>query len=260
MALNRKLICLTIVLTFLSFHLFCDDESVDIESIVKKADSLLEAERVYSTSELTVFKSGKPQPTMKVEGYSLLEDGKSYSLTIYRAPAKMKGTAYLMIENDIWVKFGNTGRIRKLSSSAKKNSAGGTDFSYNDMSENNTGLSKLYTIKLLKAKEKVNGILCYKVQFSAIPDSDAPYEQLIAYITHKDERYIKVEYYENTANIKTLTLEDFREIDGRFYPFLIRMESHTKESYTEYKIVSIEFQSPAVKKQLFTQTYLEQIK
>ncbi|MBN2533175.1 MAG: outer membrane lipoprotein-sorting protein [Spirochaetales bacterium] len=259
MKLNSKGITGIIVLIFLCFHTF-SDESVDIESIVKKADSYLEWEKVYSTSELTVFKSGNPQPAMKVESFSLLEDGKSYSLTIYRAPAKMKGTAYLMIENDIWVKFGNTGRIRKLSSSAKKNSAGGTDFSYNDMSNNNTGLSKLYAITLLNEKEKVNDDLCYKVQFTALPDSDTPYEQLIAYITRKNNQYIKIEYYENNANIKTLTLNDFREIGGRSYPFLIRMDSHTKESYTEYKILSIEFQSPLVKKQLFTQPYLEQIK
>lgn len=257
MTVHKTLISGVIVFFFACIHLFCD---VDITSIVKKADSLLEFEKVYSTSELTVYKSGKPRPTMKVEGYSLLKEGKNYSLTIYRAPAKMKGTAYLMIENDIWVKFGNTGRIRKLSSSAKKNSAGGTDFSYNDMSENNTGLSKLYTITLLNENAKENGTRCYKVQFTALPDSDALYEQLIVYITHKDERYIKVEYYEDNANIKTLTLGDWREIEGRYYPYLVRMESHTKDSYTEYKILSIEFQSPLVKKQLFSRTYLEQIK
>jgi outer membrane lipoprotein-sorting protein len=255
--INRKVISGVIVLLFLSFSIFCD---VDIEAIVKKADSALESEKVYSISEMTVFKSGSPRPTMKVEGYSMIEDGKSYSLTVYRAPAKMKGTAYLMIENDIWVKFGNTGRIRKLSSSAKKNSAGGTDFSYNDMNQNDTGLSKNYTITLLNENETVDGTRCYKVQFTAVPDSDATYEQLIAYITHKDERYIKIEYYENDANIKTLTLEDWKEINGRVYPFLIKMKSNTRDSYTEYKIVSIEFQSPRVKKQMFTQTYLERIK
>ena len=211
--LKGFLIPIFLCVCFISFS------DIDIESIVNQADALLESGSAYSISEMTVFQSGKARPTMKVEDYSMTGDGTTYSLSIYRAPAKMKGTAYLMIANDIWVKFGNTGRIRKLSSSAKKNSAGGTDFSYNDMSDNNKGLSKQYSITLLDEKVTIDGKACYKVKFSKIPETDAPYEQLIAYITHEKKQYIKIEYFENEANIKTLTLLDWKEIAGRNYPF-----------------------------------------
>jgi hypothetical protein len=237
--------------------LFCE---TDIAAIVRRADSLLRTEKVYSVSEMTVYRAGKPEPTMKVEGYALTRDTVVSSLTIYMAPAKMKGTAYLMIGDDIWIRFGNTGRIRKLSSSAKKNSAGGTDFSYNDMNENSNGLSEKYAIRLLEERVKADNEDCYKVQFTALPGTDAPYEKLIVYITREDARYVEVEYFENNAHIKTLTLSDWRETGGRLYPYLVTMESHTRPTYTEYRIVSIEFDSQLVKEHFFTQTYLKQIR
>ncbi|MBN2439917.1 MAG: outer membrane lipoprotein-sorting protein [Spirochaetales bacterium] len=254
--LKRKILYISLFIC-INFYLFSE---VDIEAVVKRADALLESVSTYSTSEMTVYKAGVPQPTMEMEDYSLIEDGTTYSLSIYRAPAKMKGTAYLIIGNDIWVKFGNTGRIRKLSSSAKKNSAGGTDFSYNDMSNNNTGLSKQYSITLLDEKISVDGTDCYKAELVKRPDSDGAYEKLIIYITRDKEHYVKIEYVEDNAIIKTLTFTDWKTTGERSYPFIIKMESHTKDSYTEYKILSIEFESPRVKKNLFTQTYLKQIK
>jgi hypothetical protein len=253
----KYIVCILIFFTVVIFTLFCE---TDIKAVVQMADSLLRAKRVYSVSEMTVYRSGKPQPTMKVEGYAVNIESGTSSLTIYRAPAKMKGTAYLMIDDDIWVKFGNTGRIRKLSSSAKRNSAGGTDFSYNDMNENSSGLSEKYLVTLLDENVKVNDEKCYKVQFTAQPDTDAPYEKLIVYITREDERYTKVEYFEHNAHIKTLTLSDWRQTGERFYPYLITMKSRTGPTYTEYRIISIEFDSPLVEDRYFTQTYLKQIK
>ena len=67
-------ILLSLIILLVCFNLFCE---VDIESIVKRADSLLESGSAYSISEMTVYKSGKPRPTMKVEGYSMIEEGKT---------------------------------------------------------------------------------------------------------------------------------------------------------------------------------------
>ncbi|MBN1700059.1 MAG: outer membrane lipoprotein-sorting protein [Spirochaetales bacterium] len=237
--------------------LFAD---TDIEGIVRRADALLRTERVHSVSEMIIYRSGKARPAMNVEGYEMNGEDGSMSLTVYRSPAKMKGTAYLMIGDDIWVRFGNTGRIRKLSSSAKKNSAGGSDFSYNDMNDTSQGLSEKYSPSLLDDNTSVDGAVCYKVQFSAITGKETPYEKLVCYITKDDYRYVKIEYFENSGHIKTLTLSDWRKEGDRSYPYLITMHSHTSPSYTEYRIVSITFDSPLVTERLFTQTYLGQIK
>jgi len=182
------------------------------QGIVDKADAAFKGDRVYSTSTMTVFKSGKAQPVQEMESYTMEKDGKSYSLSIYTAPRRMKGTANLMIEDDLWVRFGSTGRTRKLSSSAKKNSAGGTDFSYADMGDGGQGLSEKFSPEII-GEETVEGERCYKIELIA-DGSDAPYEKMVVYITKDTYRYIKIDYFESNANIKTMTFYDYKTVNG----------------------------------------------
>ncbi|MCD6396529.1 MAG: outer membrane lipoprotein-sorting protein [Spirochaetaceae bacterium] len=228
------------------------------QEIVDKADTAFQGNRVYSTSTMTVFKSGKAQPVQKMESYTMEKDGKSYSLSIYTAPRRMKGTANLMIEDDLWVRFGSTGRTRKLSSSAKKNSAGGTDFSYADMGDSGQGLSEKYK-PILDGEEKVEGQLCYKIILKT-KEADAPYEKMVVFITKDNYRYIKIDYFESNANIKTMTFYDYRNVDGTDYPFRYIMENHTKPSRTEVDVDIFEIDSTKVKDRLFTTGYLESIR
>ncbi len=228
------------------------------QEIVNKADAAFQADRVYSTSRMTVYKSGEAQSVQEMESYTMEKDGKSYSLSIYTAPRRMKGTANLMIEDDLWVRFGSTGRTRKLSSSAKKNSAGGSDFSYADMGDSGQGLSVKYNLQLL-GEETVEGEKCYKIEFTG-KDSDAPYEKMLVYITKDTYRYIKIDYFESNANIKTMTFYDYKTVNGTDYPFRYIMENHTKPSRTEVEVGAFEIDSSKVKDRLFTTGYLESIR
>ncbi len=228
------------------------------EDIVNRADEAFKGERVFSTSSMTVYKSEEAQPVQKMESYSMEKNGKTYSLSIYLAPRRMKGTANLMIEDDLWVRFSSTGRIRKMSSSAKKNSAGGTDFSYADMGDGGSGLSEKFTPQLL-GEETVEGQICFKIELLA-SDSDAPYEKMIVYITKDTYRYIKIEYFESAANIKSMTFSDYREVNGKDYPFAYTMVNHTKPSRTEVVVDIFEVNSSRVQDRYFTAGYLESIR
>ena len=228
------------------------------QEIVDKADSAFKAERVYSTSKMTVYKSGKAQPTQELESYSMKKNGKTYSLSLYLAPRRMKGTANLMVGDDLWVRFSSTGRVRKLSSSAKKNSAGGSDFSYADMGDGSQGLSEKYNPKLVGSKT-VSGQECYEIELLAKSDK-SPYEKMVVMIEKENFTYLLIDYYENSAKIKTMTFSDYRTVDGNLYPFAYTMESHVKQSRTEVVIGVFETNSPKVVNRLFTKGYLESIR
>ena len=228
------------------------------QEIVDRADAAFQGDRVYSTSRMTVYKSGEAQPVQEMESYTMEKGGKTYSLSIYTAPRRMKGTANLMIEDDLWVRLGSTGRTRKLSSSAKKNSAGGSDFSYADMGDGGQGLSEKYTPRLT-GEETVEGERCYEIELLA-QNSDAPYEKMIVFITKDSYRYIKIDYFESNANIKTMTFYDYKTVNGTDYPFRYIMENHTKPSRTEVDVDIFEIDSNKVKDRFFTTGYLESIR
>lgn len=228
--------------------------------IVEKADEPLRGARIYSLSDMTVYASGKARPTLELESYVMRKDDKDHSLSLYLGPARMKGTAYLMVENDLWVRFSSTGRVRKLSSSAKKNSAGGSDFSYYDMADSGQGFADQYTMDLEAENTTIRGERCYRIVLVPEDDSDIPYERVVCYITKRDYRYLQFDYYEDGARIKTLRMSDYRQVNGRNYPFAYEMESHTRSSRTEVTIREIEFDSPRVEEELFSLTYLRRIK
>lgn len=229
-------------------------------AIVDRADAPFRAARIYSLSEMTVYRSGEARPTLKVESFTMNRDGKSYSLTLYRSPPRMKGTAYLMIGDDLWVRFASTGRTRKLSSSARKNSAGGTDFSYYDLAESGEGLSEKYTVRLDRDNVSVQGERCYQLTLLPKEGSDLPYEKVIAAITREGYRYLRLEYYEHGAQTKTLSFSDYREVEGRAYPFHLVMKSHIRDSRTEVITRELQFDSPRVREEDFSVTYLQRLR
>ena len=228
------------------------------QQIVDKADQAFQGDRVYSTSSMTVYKSGEAQPVQEMESYNMEKDGRSHSLTIYLSPRRMKGTANLMIEDDLWVRFSSTGRIRKMSSSAKKNSAGGSDFSYADMGDGGSGLSEKYT-PVLTGEETVEGEVCHRIELNA-SNSETPYEKLVVFVTKDTYHYMKIDYYESGANIKSMTFYDYRNINGKDYPFAYTMENHTKPSVTKVVIDIFEINSSRVQDRYFTTGYLESIR
>lgn len=228
------------------------------KQIVDRADQALVGNKVYSISRITVYKSGEPQPVQEIESFTMEKNDKSFSLSIYTAPRRMRGMANLMIEDDLWVRFSSTGRVRKLSSSAKKNSAGGSDFSYADMGDSGQGLSDRYNAVLI-GDQVVAGESCYKIELNR-DKKDTPYEKMIVYITKDRFRYIKIDYYESGANIKSLELYDYRTVKNMDYPFAYTMKNHTKPSETRVTVELFEVDSKKVKERFFSTGYLESIR
>ncbi len=251
----RKILISLLLLTVLCIGFLAAQTA---QEIVNRADASFKVDRVFSTSSMTVYKSGEAQPVQEIESYTMQKNGKSYSLSIYTAPRRMKGTANLMIEDDLWVRFGSTGRTRKLSSSAKKNSAGGSDFSYADMGDSGQGLSEKYTPRLA-GEETALGESCYKIELIG-KNSDVPYEKMVVFITKDTYRYIKIDYFENNANIKSMTFYDYKTVNGTDYPFRYIMENHTKPSRTEVEVDVFETDSSRVQDRFFTTGYLESIR
>ena len=213
------------------------------EEIVNRADRALQGPRIYSVSSLTIHRGGEAQPTQVMEGFGMEINGTYHSLTLYREPARMRGTAYLMAGDDLWVRFSSTGRVRKLSSSARKNSAGGSDLSYADMGEGNQGIGSKYHA-VLKGTNNLEGQECFVVELTPRQGSSAPYEKVIVSIGVDDYRYRQIEYFEAGARIKTMTLGDYRTLGDTAYPFRMEMESHTRDSRTVIETTTVELDSP----------------
>ncbi|MBI9101543.1 MAG: outer membrane lipoprotein-sorting protein [Spirochaetales bacterium] len=227
------------------------------EELLRAADDIFDIDQMYQKSTMTVVRNGRPQPVQTMESYMLNEGDEAKSLTVFLAPARVKGTAYLTMGDDLWVRFGSTGRVRKLSSSAKKNAAAGSDFSYTDMGEGNKGYTDDYTSRM-DGSLVIEGDDCHRIIL--IPHDDDGYEKVVAYIQKDNLRYRRLELWEDGAHIKTMSLEDYREQDGLVYPYVIRMVSRTRDSETIVETSVLEVNSLRVDAGMFTQSYLRNIR
>lgn len=248
----KRIVLLSLLLlsmTLLSAH--------DGKAILEKADTIFTLNRIYQKNRMTIYAGAEAQPEQIMESYLLKQQGSSASLSIFLEPKRVAGTAYLTIGDDLWVRFASTGRIRKLSSSAKQNSASGSDFSYEDLGEGNEGYSEGYRAESVEETEyeRTN---CYRI--TVIPDSaDSSYEKAVCYIAQDDFRYLRIELYKNGTHLKTMTLEDYRTVSDILYPFRIIMESVIKDSKTVIEVIDFEFNSSKVNERLFTRSYLERL-
>ena len=249
------------LLTFASVLLMAVNiPAQDATAILSDADRIFELEKVYSRSTMSITRSGRAQAPQVMEGYeSDAADGGARSLTIFTDPPRVDGTAYLMMGDDLWVRFSSTGRIRKMSSSAKKNSAAGSDFSYADMGEGSSSFSTQYN-PAYDGEERINGVNCHRLVLSPRSGERDAYEKLVVWIAREDNRYLRIEYHDKGAPVKVMDLEDFRPVGGVNYPFHITMRSLARDSESVIETELIEFDSPKVEERFFTTAYLETIR
>ncbi len=249
------------LLTFASVLLMAVNiPAQDATAILSDADRIFELEKVYSRSTMSITRSGRAQAPQVMEGYeSDAADGGARSLTIFTDPPRVDGTAYLMMGDDLWVRFSSTGRIRKMSSSAKKNSAAGSDFSYADMGEGSSSFSTQYN-PAYDGEERINGVNCHRLVLSPRSGERDAYEKLIVWVAREDNRYLRIEYHDKGAPVKVMDLEDFRPVGGVNYPFHITMRSLARDSESVIETEVMEFDSPKVEERFFTTAYLETIR
>ncbi len=231
----------------------------NVGDILAAADEAFELSDVYSRSTLTITRNGREQATQVMESFqSDAADGTVRSLSVFSAPPRVAGTAYLMIGNDLWIRFASTGRVRKMSSSARTNAAAGSDFSYADMGDGSRSFTAGYSARL-DGMESIRGVDAHRIVLTPT-QGDAAYERLVAWVSAEELIYLRVQYWTDGAPIKVMDLEDYRRVGNVHYPFVVRMRSLTNDSVSEIVTQEIVPASPRVEDRLFSSTYLRSLR
>lgn len=254
-------VCLMVLLVATTAPLFADATAVSAESLLTQADKVFTYQKFYQRSTMTMTgTAGGDQPEQVMETYYEQYDGISHTLTLFTAPKRVAGTAYLLVGDELWVRFASTGRTRRLSSSARKNSAGGSDFSYNDLGGSAEGMAESY-VAHLAGEAIIDGISCHLIEltprFSTADDS--LYERMTAYIDKELGLYRLIDLYEDGAKVKRMRLEEYRTVQGFSYPFRITMEGLLTGTSTTITTQEFEVNSSRIDRRMFRSSYLESL-
>lgn len=153
------------------------------------------------------------------------------------------GQKILRLENSVYLYYPDAEELIRLQGSALKDSVMGSDFSYEDLTGDNTTLSN-YNGELL-GKELIDGKECYHLVLTAKTKKQL-YQKQELWI---DSNYFvprkKIMYSLSGKALSESTMSDFKKI-GKYYVGLKgkMVNLLKKSSVTEMTIISIEFDTP----------------
>ena len=166
--------------------------------------------------------------------------GYKQSFTEYLSPVRDQGTKMLKLENQLWIYSPSTDRIIQISGHMLRQSVMGSDLSYEDMMDDRK-LTDVYSAGI-SGSETIDGRTTWILELNAKVDNVSYYSQKIWVDT---ERYVplKQEMYARSGQLlKRLTLEDIRQVQGRWFPMKFVYKDVLKEgSGTEFIITSAKF-------------------
>ena len=195
---------------------------------LKRIDDAERIQHSYGILEQTITTSSGGIRTFQMRSWS--DENGDVSLLEYTAPVRVKGDKILQRDggDNIWYYMNRQDVTRHYSGHTRRQSANGSDFSYEDMA---TGkMTEDYTA-LLVSREDIDGKNCIKLKLT--PTETGPsYDYLVLWAGSEDALTRKIDYYDDGKLLKTLIVSDFREVEGRNCAFRMEMSNHLEGSST----------------------------
>lgn len=191
------------------------------------------------------------------------DPGEDKTLTVFRAPGDLRGTAFLQFAHrdedaEQWLYLPELERVRRITSRAKNQSFMGTDFSYRDLEL----LTDVVEWRADEAHAKSLGSEAWQGQtaerIELRPSAKSiGYERVIVTVTKPDLLLRRMEFFESgDTPAKTLDLEKIAEVGGIPTPRRLTMVRHDGGGRTVIDVSEVRYDDKLASR-LFTQRSLE---
>jgi outer membrane lipoprotein-sorting protein len=183
----------------------------------------------------------------------------SKQMMTFLEPADVKETSFLSWvyddpkKDDLqWLYLPAFERVRKISSSSKKESFMGSDFNYEDLGDRDLDAD---VHKLVK-EEKFNNRDCYVIE-SVPKNKRYMYSKRVGWIDKESLLPVKVDYYDRRGrHIKQLTCSGIEKIDNIWTWTSIKMENIKKKHSTVLEFSDVKY-NQKISDDFFTERYLK---
>ncbi|CAA6809844.1 MAG: Outer membrane lipoprotein-sorting protein [uncultured Sulfurovum sp.] len=186
-------------------------------------------------TEMVLINASGQKSTRQLEMKTLEGDNGDKSISTFLTPADVKGTKTLTHEHverddDQWLYLPALKRVKRIASSNKSGSFMGSEFSYEDIGNQNYNK---FTYGDKVEEVELDGEACYKGE--RIPkDKNSGYTKQVSWVS-KDKFLLKqVEYYDRKSELlKTAVFSDYKQIEGIWRVGKIVMRNHQNDKSTE---------------------------
>jgi outer membrane lipoprotein-sorting protein len=185
--------------------------------------------------------------------------GLDNSVMVFKEPASVKNTRFLMKENDgrnddQWIYLPALKKVKRIASGEKDNAFMGSDFSYGDMESRDADEDNHSLLR----EESLNGESVWVVESIPLPGHEIGYSRVISWVSKDSHMPLKVEFYNDKSDAleKTMINEDIRMVDGQWTIYKVTMTDASSGHKTVMSINKVRYNIP-VKPGYFTTNYLQ---
>ncbi len=203
--------------------------------IAKKADKVTDGfESSIAKTQMTLINANGQKSVRDMMMRTLEGERGDKTISTFLSPADVKGTKILGWEHidrddDQWLYLPALKRIKRIASRNKSGSFMGSEFSYEDIGNQNY---QKYTFEGEPKVVMLGEMECY--QGTRIPkDKNSGYTKQITWVDTKDFLIRKIEYYDRKGELlKTALFSDYKKRDGVWRVGKIEMHNHQNDKST----------------------------
>jgi outer membrane lipoprotein-sorting protein len=221
------------------------------EDVIRKVDANTVVGSISYSAKMLISFGGK----IREKEFAGFVQGEERAYMEFTAPARDKDTRFLKIDDEMWLYIPSVEKATKIAGHMLRQSLMGSDFSYDDVVENER-LLDMYEIELV-GSDSVNDRETFKLQLTAKID-EVNYFYRTVWVDKETYIPVKTELYAKSGKLmKEVMVVDFKKIDGYNYPTRIIMTNKLrKDTYTELSLDKIQLDA-IVPGKVFTKAYLE---
>ena len=182
---------------------------------------------------------------------TILQKGPDKRLIRFLTPADVRGVGFLVLEDDMmYLYMPAFAKVRRIASHVKNENFMGTDFTYDDMAQNDYVEDYIPTLQEETDQH-------YILELVPKPDSEIDYSKLVMWVNKETRLPDKVEFYDRSGRLlKVMTQTDTKRIDGYLTPQHIEMEDVQDNHKTTMDLKNVVHDQNIPDKR-FTQRYLK---
>ena len=221
------------ILALTSLALATDDAT--IERLLNSTDDVARGDSSVAVMVMEV-KTERYERTVKMKAWS---QGTDKSLVVILEPAKEKGVATLMVEDNIWNYLPKVDRTMKVPAAMMSGSWMGSHVTNDDLVKGSR-MSEDYTWEL--TADPANGDTNYVIELTPRPDAPVVYGKVIVTVT-PDELPVSTTFHDEDGTlVRTMEYKDVKTVDGKEMPttFLI-VPANKDGEYTKMTYESLDF-------------------
>ncbi len=210
-----------------------------VEEIIGGMDRQMTFDSRSSVARMLII---TPEETREKQFRSFAR-GQEDAFMVFDKPRRDAGTKFLKLEGNLWIYFPRTEKTVKVSGHLMRQSMLGSDFSYEDMTENRKVLED-YDGELL-ADEEIGGEPCFVIHLKE-KQRGMSYPERRYWISQRTLLPVREERYAKSGRLlKVARFEEVEEFGDRNFPTRMIMEDKLKEgSRTEVVFDQLKFKIP----------------